>query len=145
MTLEPPDPDYARKVRDLFDAQPVMATIGAALADVGPGTCTLSVPWSAAITQQDGFLHAGVLATLADSACGFAAYSLMPAGARVLSIEFKINMLSPAVGETFEARGQVIRAGRNVTACRADVYADAGGRRKLVAAMQATMMTLREP
>lgn len=144
MNFQPQDPDYEQRVRALFDAQPVMATVGARLAALAPGACTLRVPWSAAITQQDGFLHAGILAVLADSACGFAAYSLMPPGARVLSIEFKINMLSPAVGEDFEADGFVIRAGRNVTACRADVHARAGGGRKLVAAMQATMMTLRE-
>jgi uncharacterized protein (TIGR00369 family) len=142
MSFQPQDPEYRRRVRELFDAQPVMATLGATLAEVGPGTCTLSLPWSAPITQQDGFLHAGVLATLADSACGFAAYSLMPPGARVLSIEFKINMLSPAVGPSFEACGQVIRAGRKVTACRADVFASTDAGPKLVAAMQATMMTV---
>jgi uncharacterized protein (TIGR00369 family) len=143
MSFQPQDPEYQKRVRELFDAQPVMATLGASLAEIGPGTCTLRVPWSEPITQQDGFLHAGVLATLADSACGFAAYSLMPPGARVLSIEFKINMLAPAVGPAFEACGQVLRAGRNITACRAEVFASTEAGAKIVAAMQATMMTVR--
>lgn len=142
MSFQPRDPDYERKVRELFDAQPVMATIGATMQEIRPGACRLRVAWSPGITQQDGFLHAGVLATLADSACGFAAFSLMPAGARVLSIEFKINMLSPAVGPAFEAVGEVIRSGRNISPCRAEVFADPDGSRKLVAAMQATMMTV---
>jgi uncharacterized protein (TIGR00369 family) len=142
MSFHPRDPDYERSVRDLFAAQPVMATIGATLEEIQPGACRLRVPWSRAITQQDGFLHAGVLATLADSACGFAAFSLMPPGARVLSIEFKINMLSPAVGTAFEAVGTVLRSGRNISPCRAEVFADPDGHRKLVAAMQATMMSV---
>ncbi len=143
MSFEAADPDFERRSRELFDNQPVMATIGAYIVAVEPGRCVLGVPWSPGITQQDGFLHAGILATLADNACGAAAYSLMPAGHRVLSIEFKINMLSPAVGETFEADAQVIRAGRTVSACRCDVFAVREGARKLVAAMQATMMTVK--
>ena len=143
MSFETADPDFERRSRELFDNQPVMATIGAYIVAVEAGRCVLGVPWSPGITQQDGFLHAGILATLADNACGAAAYSLMPAGTRVLSIEFKINMLSPAVGETFEADAQVIRAGRTVSACRCDVFAVREGARKLVAAMQATMMTVK--
>ncbi len=143
MSFEPRDPDYARRVRECFDAQPVMATIGARLEEVAPGLCTIALAWRRDITQQDGFLHAGILATLADSACGFAAFSLMPADARVLSIEFKINMLSPAVGPRFLARGEVIRAGRNISACRGEVLAVGDTDTKAVAAMQATMMTVR--
>ena len=142
MAFEPRDPHYARRVRECFDAQPVMATIGAELEHIEPGVCAIRVPWSREITQQDGFLHAGILATLADSACGFAAFSLMPPEARVLSIEFKINMLSPAVGPAFVARGEVIRAGRTISACRGDVFAQRPDGPKLVAAMQATMMTV---
>lgn len=142
MSFEPLDPESEQRARELFTNQPVMATIGAYIVTVESGRCVLGVPWSPGITQQDGFLHAGILATLADNACGAAAYTLMPAGARVLSIEFKINMLSPAVGESFEADAHVIRAGRTVSACRCDVFALRDGGRKLVAAMQATMMTV---
>ena len=120
-----------------------MATIGALLEEVTPGRVTVRLPFRDDLAQQHGFLHAGVIAAVADSACGYAALSLMPAEAAVLSIEFKINMLAPALGESVVARAEVIRAGRTVMVCRADVHALHGGAEKLVAAMQGSMMVVR--
>src|SRR5437588_7455218 len=121
-----PDPEFATRVRLSFGEQRVMSTIGASLGTVDPGAVDVILPFRDDLTQQDGFVHAGIVATIADSACGYAAHSLMPATARVLSIEFKLNLLAPAVGERLEARGRVIRAGRTITVCRADVVAVTG-------------------
>jgi uncharacterized protein (TIGR00369 family) len=138
------DPNFASRVRESFDRQRFMATIGATLARVEPGEVDVELRARDDLVQQHGFLHAGVLASAADSACGYAALSLMPAGAAVLSVEFKINMLAPAAGDRIVARGRVIRAGKTVTVCWGDVtaYSDAG--EKLVATMVATMMTVRD-
>lgn len=138
----PADPDFERRVRASFAKQRFMQTLGVTLESVDAGRVMLRVPFREELTQQHGFLHAGALATVADSACGYAALSLMPPGAGVLSIEFKINMLSPAKGEAFLARGEVVRAGRTIMVCRGDVFALAGGREKLVATMQGTMMVV---
>lgn len=119
-----------------------MQTLGASVESVGDGTVVLRLPVRDALTQQHGFMHAGAIATLADSACGYAALTKMPPDAAVLSIEFKVNMLAPAVGEALVARAEVIRAGRTVMVCRSDVYAVKGGEQKLVAAMQGTMMVV---
>ena len=121
-----------------------MATIGATLVRVEPGEVDLELHSREDLVQQHGFLHAGVLASAADSACGYAALSLMPPGAAVLSVEFKINMLAPAAGDRIVARGRVIRAGRTVTVCWGDVTAYADGTEKLVATMVATMMAVRD-
>ena len=121
-----------------------MNLIGARLARVEPGVVEIELPFRADLTQQDGFLHAGVITTVADSAAGYAAYTLMPAGSRVLSIEFKVNLLRPARGELFVARAEVIKAGRTLTVVRADVFANAeNSEKELVATMQGTMMCLR--
>ena len=121
-----------------------MQAIGAVVEDVASGRVSIRLPFPEDLTQQHGFLHAGTIAAVADSACGYAALTLMPADAAVLSIEFKVNMLAPAKGESIIARAEVIRPGRNIMVCRADVHAlDAGGE-KLVAAMQGTMMVVRE-
>jgi uncharacterized protein (TIGR00369 family) len=143
MAFTPQDPDFEIRVRQSFGEQRAMSTIGASLGVVAAGAVDLILPFREDLTQQDGFLHAGIIATIADSACGYAAHSLMPATARVLSIEFKLNLLSPAVGERFEARGRVLRAGKTITVCRADVAAIVGGAEKLVATMTGTMMTVR--
>jgi uncharacterized protein (TIGR00369 family) len=119
-----------------------MSTIGASLGTVEPGAVDVILPFRDDLTQQDGFLHAGIVAAIADSACGYAAHTLMPATARVLSIEFKLNLLAPAVGERLEARARVIRAGRTVTVCQADVLAITGKSEKLIATMTRTMMSL---
>jgi len=132
-------PDIDARVRESFARQRLMATIGARVAVVRAGHVELSLAVRDDLTQQNGFLHAGVLAAIADSACGYAALTMMPPGADVLSIEFKINMLAPAKGEEIVARADVLRAGRTVVVCRADVYAKQSGDEKLVAAMQGTM------
>jgi uncharacterized protein (TIGR00369 family) len=119
-----------------------MATIGAMLERVEAGKVDIRLPFRADLTQQHGFLHAGTIAAVADSACGYAAMSLMPADAGVLSIEFKVNMLAPAKGDAIVARGVVIRAGRTIMVCRADVVSITGRDEKLVAAMQGTMMVV---
>lgn len=138
------NPDFAKAIYDSFGQQPIMNLIGARLALVEPGIVEIELPFRADLTQQDGFLHAGVITTVADSAAGYAAYSLMPAGSRVLSVEFKVNMLRPARGDMFVARAEVIKAGRTLTVVRADVFATgANSERELVATMQGTMMCLR--
>jgi uncharacterized protein (TIGR00369 family) len=139
------DPDFAARVRESFARQRIMQTLGAALGEITPGAVDIALDWRADLVQQHGFLHAGVLATIADSACGYAALSLMEAGAGVLSIEFKVNMLSPARGPRIVARGRVIRPGRTIMVCRADVVAPAeDGGESLVAIMQGTMMVVRD-
>ena len=130
-------------MRASFARQRVMETLGITLSRLAPAEVDLEVPYQQALVQQHGFLHAGVLATMADSACGYAALTLMPADAGVLSIEFKINMMAPAKGERFAARAVVLRAGRNITVCEADVVAIDSGSEKVVARMLATMMTVR--
>jgi uncharacterized protein (TIGR00369 family) len=130
-------------VRASFARQRVMETIGARLSRVAPGEVEIELPFREDLTQQHGYLHAGIVAAVVDSACGYAALSLAPAGAEVLSIEFKLNLLSPARGERFVARARVKRAGRNVTVCAGDLYALEGASEKTVATMLATMMTVR--
>jgi len=121
-----------------------MNLIGARLSLVEPGVIEITLPYRADLTQQHGYLHAGVVTTIADSACGYAAYSLMPPGSEVLSVEFKVNLLRPAQGATFVARAEVIKAGRTLTVVRADVFGIArNGDKELVATMQGTMMCLR--
>lgn len=139
-----PDANFEARVRDSFNRQQLMSTIGASIEAVGPGQVALRLPFRADLTQQHGFLHAGTIAALADSACGYAALSLMPVDAAVLSIEFKVNMLAPAKGKSFVARGVVLRAGRTIMVCRADVFSEQDGQEKLVAAMQGTMMVVRD-
>ena len=135
-----PDPNAVARVRASFDKQRLMATLGARLESVEPGRVRIRLPYAESIAQQHGFVHAGALAAVADSACGYAALSLMPPDAAVLSIEFKVNMLSPATGDVI-ARAEVIRPGRTIMVCRADVVSVA--EEKLIAAMQGTMMVVR--
>ena len=142
MPFEPGDPAYEARVRSSFARQEMMETIGAVLERVAPGEVDIRVPFRAAISQQHGFFHAGAITTAVDTACGYAAFSLMPPGAGVLTIEFKVNLMSPAKGEAIVARGRVVKPGRNVTFCHGDVFAVDGGGEKLVATMAATMMTV---
>jgi uncharacterized protein (TIGR00369 family) len=142
--LRPADENYAERVRESFARQTVMSTIGARLTRVAPGEVDIEMPYRDDLVQQHGFVHAGILAAIADSACGYAAYSLMPAGAAVLSIEFKINLLAPARGEMLFARARVLRAGRNITSCLAEVSARHAGEETLVATLLGTMMTVHE-
>ncbi len=142
--FETQDPDFERRVRDSFVRQRVMETLGARLTHVGPGVANIELPFRSDLTQQHGFVHAGILATIADSACGYAAFTLMSADAAVLSVEFKVNLLSPAKGELVIARGRVRKFGRTISVCEGDVYARTAGKEKLVATMVGTMMTVRD-
>lgn len=119
-----------------------MSTLGAELVRVAPGEVDIRLPFRADLTQQHGFLHAGVVTSIADSACGYAAFSLMAADAGVLSVEYKINLLAPARGDALVARGRVVRAGRTITVCQAEVSAVTGEDERQVALMTATMMTI---
>jgi uncharacterized protein (TIGR00369 family) len=137
------DPDFERRVRDSFARQSVMRLLGASLAEVGPGTTTIVLPYRADLAQQDGFVHAGVLSTVADSAGGYAGYTLMPAGSRVLTTEYKMHFLAPAKGERFLATATVVKPGRTLTVCEMRVLAEQGGERKLVALGTQTLICLR--
>ena len=117
-----------------------MATLGAALADVAAGRVTISLSIEPRLSQQDGFLHAGVVVAAIDSACGYAALTLMPADAEVLTVELKVNLLAPAGGQRLVAEGAVVRAGRTLTVCRGDGYAEQGSERVHVATLLATMV-----
>ncbi len=142
-TLRPPeDPGYEARVRASFDRQPFMSRMGAEMTRVAPGEVSIDLPFDVELTQQHGFLHGGAIASVLDAACGFAASTLMPADAGVLTIEFKINFLAPAAGERFRFTGRVRRAGRTVTFVDGDAIAVADGRARTVATMQATMMTV---
>jgi uncharacterized protein (TIGR00369 family) len=139
----PLNPHFAAAIAESFAQQSVMNLIGARLAHVEPGIVEIELPFRSDLTQQDGYLHAGIVTTIADSAAGYAAFSLMPAGSRVLSVEFKVNLLRPARGEIFVARAEVVKAGRTLTVVRADAFAaSANTERQLVATMQGTMMCL---
>ncbi|HVZ93588.1 MAG TPA: PaaI family thioesterase [Phycisphaerales bacterium] len=129
------------RIAESFERQRLLATLGARLLRVADGEVDIELPWSEAIQQQHGFVHAGAIATVADSACGYACLTRMPEGSAVLSIEFKINMLSPAIGERFIARGRVVRVGRTIGVATAEVIAQSQAKTdSVVAIMQATMM-----
>ncbi len=119
-----------------------MQLINASLVEVDAGLVAIELPYQPELTQQDGFIHAGISSTIMDSACGYAAFTLMPAAARVLTIEFKINLLAPAAGEGFRAVGQVRKAGRSVFFAESELYASADGSDKLVATMAGTLMAI---
>ena len=141
--MNPLNPSFARDVADSFARQPIMKLLGAGLSLVEPGVVEIALPYRADLLQQDGYLHAGIISTIADSACGYAAYTLMPAGSNVLSVEFKVNLLRPAQGEAFVARAEIIKAGRTLTVVRADVFAmNTNEERRLVATMQGTMICM---
>ena len=142
--FNPRDPDYERRVRESFARQRAMETLDMRLLRVAPGEVEIGLGFREDLTQQHGYLHAGIVAAAVDTACGYAALTLTEAGAEVLSVEFKLNLLSPAAGERFAARARVVRAGRNITVCAGDVFAlRGGGEEKVVATMLATMMIVR--
>jgi uncharacterized protein (TIGR00369 family) len=129
------------RIAESFGRQALLVTLGARLLRVGEGEVEIELPWSGSIQQQHGFAHAGAIATIADSACGYACLTRMPEGSAVLSVEFKINLLAPAVGERFVARARVVRVGRTVGVATAEVFAFAPAKpQTCVALMQATMM-----
>jgi uncharacterized protein (TIGR00369 family) len=119
-----------------------MRTLGATLGKVSPGSVEIAIRPTPAVSQQHGFVHAGALSAIADTAAGYAALSLMPAGKGVLTTEFKINLVAPAVGERILARGKVVKAGRTLTLAQTEVFAESSGQEKLVALLTATLMTI---
>ncbi len=132
--------DYKKRIKDSFARQTVMANIGASLTFVEPGEVGIELPFRSDLTQQHGFFHAGVVTMIVDTACGYAALTCMPASAAVLTVEYKVNFLSPASGEKLIARGRVLKPGRSLTVCFGEVHARQEGKEKLVATMLATMM-----
>lgn len=138
-----PDPDFDSRIRTSFARQGLMRTIGARLTRAASGEVHIEVPFSESLTQQHGFMHAGIVTTIVDNACGYAANSLMPPDSEVLTVEYKVNFLSPAKGERFVAIGKAVKSGNTLTVCRGEVWAFDDGGRKLVAVMQATMMAMK--
>jgi len=136
----PKNPHFEQAVRNSFAAQQLMATIGARLTVVAAGEIEIRVPFRSDLTQQHGFLHAGIVTSALDSACGYAAFSLMPQDVGVLTVEFKTNLLAPARGEELIARGRVVRAGRTITVCQAEGSMLTGASEISVATMIATIM-----
>ena len=136
------NPDFADRVRGSFARQAAMRLIGARLTEVEPGRCVIELPVRADLTQQHGFVHGGVVGMIADSAGGYAGFTLMPADASVLTVEYKINMLAPAAGDLLIASGEVLKPGRTLSIVRADVVAVQGDRRTRVATMQQTLMVM---
>jgi uncharacterized protein (TIGR00369 family) len=133
---------FEKKVRDSFGRQLFMSTIGAEMISVGRGSVEIRFPFSSRLTQQNGFVHAGAVSSIMDSACGYAALSVAPEEVDVLSVEFKVNLLAPGVGESFVARASVKRAGKRLSVCTADAFAAKAGEEKLIATMLATIMNL---
>jgi uncharacterized protein (TIGR00369 family) len=138
----PKDPNFESRVRESFSRQTLMQTLAADITGLAPGEVEISMPMRAGLSQQDGFVHAGIITAIVDSACGYAALSLTPAGHEVLTIEYKVNFLSPAIGELFVARGRVTRSGKTITVCSGEVTAVSRGDPKVIASMLATMMTI---
>jgi uncharacterized protein (TIGR00369 family) len=136
------DADIEARVRRSFAQQAYMAEIGAELDHVAVGEVDIALPFSERLTQQDGYLHAGVVAGAADSACGYAALTTMDAGSEVLTVEFKINLLAPAAGERLLARGRVVRAGQTLTVCRGNAVTITDGDETPVAILMATMIAI---
>jgi len=138
----PKDPDFADRVKESFARQKFMTLLKAKLVKTEPGFCEIHIPYDISLTQQHSFFHAGIVGTIADNAAGYAAYSLMDKDSSILSVEFKLNLISPAEGELLIGRAQVLKYGRTLTICRSDVFIVKGGVEKLCAASQSTLMEL---
>jgi uncharacterized protein (TIGR00369 family) len=138
----PADPGFAARVRDSFNRQQAMDLIGATLTRIEPGFCEIHLPYRRELTQQHGFVHGGIVGMIADSAGGYAGYSLFPADASILTVEYKMNLLGPGKGEALIARGQVVKTGRTLTIVQADVFAVNDGNETHCALMQQTLITL---
>lgn len=137
-----PDPDYAARVRASFARQGAMKLIGARMVELQPGRCTIAIAHREDLTQQHGYIHAGIVSALVDTAGGFAGFTLFPAESSVLTVEFKLNLLAPAAGERLVAVGEVVKPGRTLVITRGEVYAETAGARVLCAIMQQTLMVL---
>ena len=139
----PRNPNFAEEIRQSFAKQTMMGLIGATLTRVEPGVVEITLPYRADLAQQHGYLHAGIVTTIADTACGYAAYSLMPPDSEVLSFELKVNLLRPAKGEMFLASAEVVKSGKTLTVVRANVFSfDQTEQRTLIATMLGTMIGL---
>ncbi|EJM98156.1 PaaI family thioesterase [Phyllobacterium sp. YR531] len=135
-------PDFEERIRTSFAKQGLMSTLGAELGSVLPGIVEIELKPSREISQQHGFIHAGAISAIADTAAGYAALTQMPAGRGVLTTEFKINLVAPAVGDLITARGEVIKSGKTLTLAQTEVFADKGGQRRLIAFLTATLMSI---
>ena len=142
IAFEPKNPDYHTAATALFDAQPAMRALGISIARLAPGAVGLTMEYSAAFTQQNGFVHAGIITAGLDNACGVAAFTLMPRDAGILTVEFKTSLLAPARGERFTFEAEVVKPGRTLTFCEARAFAERDGVAALVATMAATLMAL---
>ncbi len=143
--FEPSDRAWQERVRASFARQGAMRLVGATIWDLGPGTCTIALPFRPELAQQHGYFHAGISSAIADSAGGYAALTLFPAGAEVLTVEFKINLLAPALGDSLIAEAGVVRSGRTLTVCTIDVLVERDGSRLPCALMQQTLMRIEAP
>ncbi len=141
-SFQPETADFEARVHSSFGAQQLLVSIGARLVKVEPGEVVIELPFRADLTQQHGFVHAGIVTTIVDSACGYAAFTLMSADAAVLTVEYKVNFMAPAAGSSFLATGRVIKPGRTITVCAGEVTAVKDGEARAVAVMQATMMAV---
>ena len=140
--FEPKNPDYRAIATATFDGQRAMQSLGMSIARLEPGEVDLAMPYSPAWTQQNGFVHAGVITAGLDTACGIAAFTLMPPGCDILTVEFKTNLLAPAKGERFAFRAHVVKPGRTLTVCDAQAFAEHDGAENLIATMTGTLMAL---
>lgn len=140
--FEPVDPDYEKRVRESFKRQPFMDFIGAELFEVKPGFCEIHLPYKKELSQQHGFFHGGIIGTLADNSGGYAANTLMPADSSILTVEYKLNIISPADGDLLIGRGEVISSGRTLKVCRTEVFVIKNNIEKLCAASLVTLMTM---
>jgi uncharacterized protein (TIGR00369 family) len=140
--FEPKNPDYRAIATDTFNRQRAMRTLGISIARLEPGEVDLSMAYSPDFTQQNGFVHAGIITAGLDNACGIAAFTLMPAGSDILTVEFKTNLLAPARGERFAFRATVVKPGRTLTFCEGRAYAEHDGLETLIATMTGTLMAL---
>jgi uncharacterized protein (TIGR00369 family) len=141
-SFQPKNPDYRAVATDMFERQRAMQTLGISIARMEPGEVELAMPYSPDFTQQNGFVHAGIITAGLDNACGVAAFTLMPAGTDILTVEFKTNLLAPAKGERFAFRAHVVKPGRTLTFCEAAACALDDGVETLVATMTGTLMAL---
>ncbi|MDA9467956.1 PaaI family thioesterase [Bradyrhizobium sp. CCBAU 53415] len=140
--FEPKNPEYRTAATAMFAAQPAMRTLGLSIVDLAPGQVELAMPYAAAFTQQNGFVHAGIVTAGLDNACGVAAFTLMPREADILTVEFKTTLLAPARGERFVFRAEVVKPGRTLTFCEAKAFAEHDGKTSLIATMTGTLMAM---
>jgi uncharacterized protein (TIGR00369 family) len=140
--LQAKNPAYAQRVQASFDRQGVMKLLGARVSRIAPGECEIQLPFRSDLTQQHGYFHGGIIGTIADSAGGYAAFSLMPEDSSVLTVEYKMNLLAPGDGEVLVARGRVLKAGRSLVVTQVDAFAVKGGQETLCATLLQTLMTM---